>query len=188
MNKISLTVATALAAAFFTVLSAGGARAQTIGARGYGAVALEPAATAAKTSAGTESRFFGLEREAFALVNRKRAESGLEPLVWSDEAAGAARLHSENMARLGFFSHAGRDGSRVEDRAEAAGLTGWRALGENIAFNRGFQNPVETAVEKWMLSAGHRQNILSERWRETGVGIALKADGSYYLTQVFVTR
>jgi len=129
-----------------------------------------------------------LEREVFELINRKRAQSNLQPLVWSDRAAQVARLHSRNMASYNFFSHVGVDGKRVDGRADGAGLNNWRQIGENIAYNRGFGNPVESVVESWMRSPGHRQNLLGGSWKESGVGITITSNGKYYFTQVFIKK
>ena len=136
----------------------------------------------------SESRIFEFEKQAFELINQKRAENGLAAVLWSDEVAKVARLHSENMVKFKFFAHTGMDGKNVDGRADSFGLTRWTLIGENIAYNRGYKNPVETAVEKWMLSTSHRQNLLNDRWKETGVGIAVAADGTYYFTQVFIRR
>ena len=76
----------------------------------------------------------------------------------------------------------------VDDRADKLGLGEWRAIGENIAFLKGFQNPVESAVEKWMQSTSHRQNLLNAQWSDSAVGVAITADGRYYFTQVFLLR
>ena len=129
-----------------------------------------------------------LEKITFALINQKRAEMGLEPLAWSDEVAKIARLHSENMVKYNFFSHRGMDGKSVDGRADSLGITRWTSMGENIAYNRGFSDPCETAVEKWLLSPGHRNNLLNTRWRESAVGVAVTADGTYFFTQVFLKR
>lgn len=129
-----------------------------------------------------------LEKRAFDLINAKRREIGLQPLNWSDDAARIARLHSQNMANYKFFSHTGIDGLMVNDRADRLGVKRWRAIGENIAFNRGYENPVEFAVERWMLSSSHKHNLLDNRWKESAVGIAIANDGSYYFTQVFLQR
>ena len=131
---------------------------------------------------------FDLERLAFQLINEKRAAQNLPPLKWNDDVAKIARLHSQNMAEFKFLSHTGTDGSMVDDRADRVGLSRWRAIGENIAYNRGYAQPVEFAVERWMLSPKHKTNLLSETWRESGIGIAVAPDGTYYLTQVFLLR
>jgi len=143
---------------------------------------------AAEVKASVVVNIGATERAAFELLNQKRAENGLKPLVWSNEVAAIARLHSQSMAANKFFSHRGLDGSMVSDRADRSGLTKWRSIGENIAFNRGYKDPIEMAVKLWMESTSHRHNLLSDSWKESAVGVAIAADGSYYLTQVFLTR
>ncbi len=128
----------------------------------------------------------GMEREAFNLINRQRAEAGLGSLKWSDKVADVARLHSNNMAEFNFFSHKGLDGLMVDDRAEQLKMGEWNAIGENIAFLKGFPNPVEVAVDKWLHSAAHKQNLLDPTWSETAIGLAISPDGKYYFTQVFI--
>jgi len=143
---------------------------------------------AAEVKASVVVNIGATERAAFELLNQKRAENGLKPLVWSNEVAAIARLHSQSMAANKFFSHRGLDGSMVSDRADRSGLTKWRSIGENIAFNRGYKDPIEMAVKLWMESTSHRHNLLSDSWKESAVGVAIAADGSYYLKQVFLTR
>lgn len=145
----------------------------------------------AKTNAGGENSAVAvepLERRVFDLVNERRTAAGLPPLVWNKEAASAARIHSANMAALNFFSHTGNDGKTVAARAASVGLTQWRQIGENIATNRGFKSPLESAVQSWMNSPGHRENILKGAWQQSGIGVAVKADGTYFFTQVFVLK
>ena len=129
-----------------------------------------------------------LEREVFALINAERRRHDLGQLEWNDKLASLARLHSQNMAREKFFSHRGSDGSMVDDRADRLGLGTWRAIGENIAYMRGYDNPAELAVQKWLESTGHRKNLLGPTWKESAVGVAITADGTYYFTEVFLLR
>jgi uncharacterized protein YkwD len=131
---------------------------------------------------------FDLEKQAFNLLNSQRAAKGLSPLEWNDDVARIARLHSENMAKYKFFSHAGLDGLMVDDRADLCGVSRWKAIGENIAYNRGYDKPVEFAVERWMKSTAHRENLLNDRWKESAVGVAVSNDGAFYFTQVFLVR
>jgi uncharacterized protein YkwD len=144
--------------------------------------------TAAGVKASVVINAQAVERAAFELINQKRANNGLKPLAWSDELASIARLHSHNMAEQRFFSHRGLDDKLVSDRADDIGLKRWRAIGENIAFERGYQDPTEKAVQLWLDSPSHRQNLMNDDWRESAVGVAVAADGSYYFTQVFLKR
>jgi uncharacterized protein YkwD len=62
------------------------------------------------------------------------------------------------------------------------------SLAENIHRNRGTDDPVATALEGWWASPGHRANMLSADFDQTGIGVAVDRDGIFYLTQVFVQR
>lgn len=129
-----------------------------------------------------------VERIAFEMINSTRVEMGLSPLTWNEDIASLAREHSQNMAEFRFFSHRGLDNKMVSDRADAKGVRKWRAIGENIAYNRGYQDPVAKAVQLWLNSSSHKSNMLDPNWRESAVGVAIASDGSYYFTQVFLVK
>ena len=128
------------------------------------------------------------EHQAFEILNQRRTENGLSAIKWCEDMAKVARVHSLEMAQFKYFSHAGRDGKMVNDRADLLGFSNWQALGENIAFSRGYEKPAELACEGWMKSPAHRDNILNTRWKEAGIGVAQAADGSFYFTEVFIMR
>ncbi|HKR01011.1 MAG TPA: CAP domain-containing protein [Pyrinomonadaceae bacterium] len=128
-----------------------------------------------------------LERQAFELINAERAKNRLPPLAWDGELCAVARLHSENMGRYNFFDHEGPDGKDVLGRVTERGIM-WRSLGENIAYNQGYDNPAAFAVDQWMHSPKHRANILRAGFTHSAIGISRTADGRVYLTQVFITR
>jgi uncharacterized protein YkwD len=142
-----------------------------------------PAATPALSSGATAE-----ESRAFNLVNSERQKRGLKPLVWDASLAQLARYHSATMAHDGVLSHIDRDGLNLSGRAQVLGLHGWRALGENVAYNQGFADPTAFAVERWMISQAHRENILNGGFTHAGVGIARAADGRVFFTQVFMER
>ncbi len=129
-----------------------------------------------------------LERVAFELLNQRRQENGLQTLVWNEQVAAVARTHSQNMAEFKFFGHRGMDRKLVSDRADQMQVGRWRAIGENIAYNRGYKDPVEKAVDNWLNSQSHRHNLLNSEWQESAVGVAVADDGSYYFTQVFLRK
>ena len=128
------------------------------------------------------------ELSVFRLVNRKRVQFGLHPLEWNGDLEVLAQRHSQDMAINKYFGHRGLDGSIVSDRADRCGIRRWSAIGENIAYNRGYDEPMEKAIELWMDSPSHRQNMLNGQWRESAVGVAIAADGSYYFTQIFLKK
>lgn len=129
-----------------------------------------------------------IEKRAFEQTNLTRVQNGLPPFVWDSDVCRMARTHSESMSRLGYFSHVTPAGLRLRDRAREAGILQFAVLGENIAYNQGYDDPGAFAVEKWMTSAKHRANILSPEFRAMAIGSFVGPDGSVYLTQTFITR
>jgi len=129
-----------------------------------------------------------IERRAFEKTNQKRVENGLNPLVWDPDLCRMAREHSESMARQGYFAHETLEGLQLKDRARARGIPRFRVIGENIAYNKGYQDPGGFAVDRWMISPGHRANILYVGFQASAIGSYVSADGSVYVTQVLIAR
>ena len=129
-----------------------------------------------------------IERRAFEQTNLVRKQNGLAPFEWDADVCRMARRHSESMSRLNYFSHVTPDGLRLRDRARVAGILTFTVLGENIAYNQGYEDPGAFAVERWMASDKHRANILSKEFRAMAIGTYVAPDGSVFLTQTFITR
>jgi uncharacterized protein YkwD len=110
-----------------------------------------------------------------ALVNRVRQENGLAQLAYNPQLADAAREYADFLAAHDVLNHTA-DRRTLDARAEAAGYTTWVALGENLA---GGYATYEEAVDAWMASLSHRDNILNPGFLETGVGCARNAGSAY---------
>jgi uncharacterized protein YkwD len=128
------------------------------------------------------------ERRAFEKTNEARLQNGMAALTWDPQLCRMARVHSEHMARSGFFSHETPEGLEIKARARQAGILHFRVIGENIAYNKGYDDPGGFAVERWMISSGHRANMLYNGFQSSAIGSYVAADGSVYLTQVFMAR
>jgi len=129
-----------------------------------------------------------IEKRAFEQTNLMRTHNGLPPLTWDGDVCRMARIHSESMSRQGYFSHVTPEGLRLRDRAKVVGILHYVVVGENIAYNQGYDDPGAFAVERWMASEKHRANILSPEYRAMAIGAFVAPDGSVYLTQTFITR
>lgn len=151
------------------------------------ALAHSKAATAIGASSSLSAANI-IERRAFEKTNAARVQNGLPPFEWDADLFRMARINSENMARQGYFSHVTPEGLVLRDRAHAAGIQHFSLLGENIAYNQGYDDPGAFAVEKWMTSPGHRANILYAGFQASAIGTYVAPDGSVFLTQVFMTR
>lgn len=113
-----------------------------------------------------------LEPQVLAAINDFRRAHGLRPLRPNLALAAAADQHSLSMAEYGFFEHASLDGSPFWKRVEAAYPKDrgrfWR-VGENLAWASPGLN-ARHALELWLASPSHRENLLSPVWREIGLG------------------
>ncbi len=123
----------------------------------------------------------GESRMNFHMTNAFRVFYGKSILTWSDAAATAARMHSEDMANQNYFSHYSLDGRTPGDRLSAQGIA-WRSCSENIC--AGFDTGI-SAFDGWVNSAGHRSNMLSDYSTHMGVGFAYNGE-SYY--RVYATQ
>ena len=142
-------------------------------------------ATFASTAFGSAN---AVETRAFELMNAQRLAAGLQSLQWDEQIVALARSHSESMASAKYFSHKDPSGGYVDSRASKLGIFNWMAIGENIAFMKGYEDPASMAVEKWMQSTSHKKNILSSQWRDSAIGVAVASDGAIYFTQVFISK
>jgi uncharacterized protein YkwD len=125
------------------------------------------------------------ENEVLRLTNAARVDEGCSALRMDSKLRTAARRHSNDMARFGYMSHTGRDGSGPAQRIRAAGYQITGAWAENIA--RGYPTPA-AVMDGWLNSAGHRANILNCSLRAIGVGAVRSTGGRVYWTQDFGAR
>ena len=140
-----------------------------------------------KEPAGPQDLSSTIARDVLRWTNVERLGAGLEPVAWSEVLARAARAHSEEMARLGYFSHISPDPKNVTPmrRVRNAGLVAQSlVVGENIAKGDWEDHRARRAVQAWMQSDRHRENLLRPTFRYLGVGVAWQGR-TYYITQVF---
>ncbi len=127
-----------------------------------------------------------LEAQTSQLINDHRASLGLVELELDPCVSELARQHSADMADGTVeFGHDG-----FEDRVALIfeQIPDAQAAGENVAMNLGYADPAGAAVQGWLDSDPHRENIELPDFDLTGMGIAVDGDGAYWFTQLFVDR
>ena len=102
-------------------------------------------------------------------------------LTFDERLRCSSRKHSKDMGLNNFFSHVGSNGSTFSQRMTSAGYT-WRAAGENIG--AGYNTPA-AAVNAWMASTGHCNNIMNPSFKHLGVGYYVGGTYTHYWTQNF---
>ncbi len=144
-----------------------------------------------------------LEQYVLELINRARADPAAEaarlgiglnqglapgqistaakaPLAMNTWLNDAADTHSAWMIATDIFSHTGAGGSTAGQRMASAGyvFAGAWSWGENIALRTGGLTAGNAAAlhDQLFVSPGHRTNLMSETFREIGLGLA---DGAW---------
>ena len=123
-----------------------------------------------------------LARHAHESVNQYRRDRDLPPLSFNIHISQQAAIHSQNMAQqVVKFSHQG-----FKHRVEAleSQIVYLRAA-ENVAYNQGYQDPVQQAIASWLDSENHHKHIIGD-FNLTGIGVAKNERGEYYFTQIFI--
>jgi uncharacterized protein YkwD len=131
------------------------------------AVLLVPAVGQAATKA---SRLASSEQQVVVLLNQVRADHNLTPLAASDQLREAARAHSSDMLKNGYFGH---DGPTEAWAVRIARYLKSPMTGENIAWGQGSYGTPQGIVSQWMKSPAHRAIILTPGLHRVGLGLAL---------------
>jgi uncharacterized protein YkwD len=107
-----------------------------------------------------------LEVAELYLLNHERAAAGLPALVPHAGIRTAARMHGKELFALGYLTHRSRDGRWPTQRVLALGVR-VTLVGENLAYAA----TLREAHQALVASAAHRRNMLSPRYRRTGIGV-----------------
>jgi uncharacterized protein YkwD len=123
-------------------------------------------------------------------LNFERVSNGLNVLRPSAPLRAAADRHSAEMVQNGYFAHESPDGSdfwrRIQRFYPRKGPGIW-AVGENLLWSAQALS-ARRAVEEWLRSPEHRDNLLNRRFRDVGVAAvwAARAPGIYGQRRVVV--
>ncbi len=109
------------------------------------------------------------------LINRIRAEHGLDPLAVNQRLEAAAEGHCAELISADYFAHVAPDGETPVDRIRRTGYipgpsVGY-VIGENLAWGTYSLATPQSIVSAWVASPGHLANILETQYKETGIGI-----------------
>lgn len=105
--------------------------------------------------------------EVIRITNEQRVSVGLLPLEANATLAQAAQAKAADMLNNNYWAHVSPDGIQPWSFFVNAGYN-YRYAGENLA--RDFTNPT-SAVDAWMASPTHKDNLLSANYREIGIAV-----------------
>ena len=102
------------------------------------------------------------------LLNFARSQEGLGPVALSTFLSGTAGSKARDIVLCRDFSHEAC-GKRPFQAADDLGYRG--ALGENLYVAEGALMAPRPAVDTWLNSPGHRQNLFQPEWRTVGISL-----------------
>jgi len=105
--------------------------------------------------------------EVIRLTNVQRAANGLNALSENSILDSAALAKGNDMLAKGYWAHFAPDGTSPWSFFLKFGYK-YKYAGENLA--RDFQD-ASSAVNAWMNSPSHKENILNPNYREIGIGV-----------------
>lgn len=131
----------------------------------------------------SSSKYSKTVKEIVELVNEERTSRGLSTLTYLPELEGACQLRAKEASTV--WDHTRPDGRSWKTVLSDMNYS-YYAAGENLLD----ANVLDTtsAVEAWMGSEGHRENILRSEFTGICVGIVQGSDGDYYYAQLFITK
>lgn len=105
--------------------------------------------------------------DVIRLTNVQRQANGLSALNENSTLDSAALAKGNDMLAKGYWAHFAPDGTSPWSFFLSFGYK-YRYAGENLA--RDFSDPA-SAVNAWMNSPSHRENILNPNYQDIGVGV-----------------
>lgn len=120
------------------------------------------------------------ENRILELMNQKRIDAGLNPLIMDNTLLQIARYRSNHMIQYNYFDHTTPIGEKWTTLLDAIGYQ-YTTTAENIAYNN--YDPVEL-FNQWLNSSGHRANMMNSSNNKIGIGV-IYGNNKYMGTQTF---
>lgn len=123
------------------------------------------------------------ETAFFNAINDLRTKNNLQSLQIDDATENVARLKAQDIVDENYFSHTSPNYGTPFEMLSTNGVT-YKTASENIAGN----STLEGAINSWMNSESHKNNILSNNFNYTGVAIVNSPQYGKVLVQMFIGK
>ena len=116
-------------------------------------------------------------------LNEIRKENGLPLFTLDSLLTATAQTKAQDMVANNYFSHTSPTYGNPFEMMQNAGVT-YKAAGENIAGN----NNIDDAINSFMKSSEHSQNILSNSFNYIGIGLEKSETYGYVIVLMFIGK
>ena len=127
------------------------------------------------------------EQDLLNAHNAARTSAGAAALTMDPKLVTIARARAQDMATRSYFSHTSPGGDTAFSLLGQAGYT-YTIAAENIARNNyPDAQCVSVAMDGFLNSPSHKENVMDGRFKNVGIGIAVAPDGMKYFAVVFAS-
>lgn len=126
------------------------------------------------------------QAKVLSATNEQRVQAGLKPLTVNSKLTAAAQAKANDMLAHQYWSHTSPTGKSPWSFVKGSGYS-YGVAGENLA--RNFAD-TPGMVNAWLGSATHRENLLSNKYTETGIAVlngTLQGVETTLVVQMFAT-
>jgi uncharacterized protein YkwD len=121
------------------------------------------------------------------LQNAFRNGQQLPSLQLDPRLVAIARMRAQDMVARNYFAHTSPTGETAFALLNQAGYA-YTIAGENIARNNYPEaEAANVAMDGFLNSPSHKENVLDGRFKNVGVGVAQGPDGMKYFAVVFAS-
>lgn len=117
------------------------------------------------------------------LVNNKRIENNLPEFELDEKLLNLARLKANDLVENGYFSHTSPIYGTVFEMLRNNTIS-YSKASENIARNL----TAEDAIKNLMNSDSHKNNILSQEFNYTGIGVVNNPKSGKIFVEIFISK
>lgn len=121
------------------------------------------------------------ENATLKLINEYRKQNGLNELKPFLELQQVSKLKAKDIVENNYFSHTSPNLGTPFEMLKKNGIE-YVIAGENLAGNK----TPEKAVEAWINSSDHRDNILEKRFQYTGISVVESSTYGKVFVQLFI--
>lgn len=124
-----------------------------------------------------------VKENLLTITNQERVKENSESLVWNPKLMQAAQMKADDMVSRDYFSHTDPAGRKFVYWVRLAGYD-YSYVAENLAVK--FIDS-ESVVDAWMKSEPHKKSLISDKYTEAGIGVALgeyKGDPAFFVVMM----
>ena len=123
------------------------------------------------------------ENKVLELINNKRKEKNLSPLIIDDDVQNLAKLKAIDLVENNCFTHYSPSYGSPFEMLKNNSIK-YKVASENIAGN----SDIEKAVDSWLNSNAHKNNIFSNDFNYTGIGVVNSLTYGKIIVEIFIGK